>query len=80
MQLQDRSGGQLSIDSFLQNAFEIMGVANQSPASAGVFTQFSAGSPQIQLDVDRDRLKALDIDLNAALSHPGDLPGLSLRE
>jgi HAE1 family hydrophobic/amphiphilic exporter-1 len=71
MQLQDRSGGQLSIDAFLQNAYEIMGLANQSPASAAVFTQFTASSPQVQVDVDRERLKALDIDLDAALSTLG---------
>jgi HAE1 family hydrophobic/amphiphilic exporter-1 len=71
MQLQDRSGGQLSIDAFLQNAYEIMGLSNQSPASAAVFTQFTASSPQVQVDVDRERLKALDIDLDAALSTLG---------
>ena len=75
MQLQDRSGGQLSIDAFLQNAFEILGLANQSPASAAVFTQFTASSPQVQVDVDRERLKALDIDLDAALSTLGTYLG-----
>lgn len=68
MQLQDRSGSQMSIDEFLGNAYEIMGLANQSPASMGVFTQFTASSPQIQVDIDRDRLKALDVDVSAALS------------
>lgn len=68
MQLQDRSGNQMSIDEFLGNAYEIMGLANQSPASMGVFTQFTASSPQLQVDLDRDRLKALDVDINAALA------------
>lgn len=68
MQLQDRSGNQMSIAEFLGNAYEIMGVANQSPASMGVFTQFTASSPQIQLDVDRDRLKALGVDVDDALN------------
>lgn len=71
MQLQDRSGGQLSIDSFLQNAYEVMGTINQQPSSGGVFTQFTASSPQIEIDVDRTRLKALDVDLDAALSTLG---------
>lgn len=67
MQLQDRSGNQMSIDEFLGNAYAIMGVANQSPASMGVFTQFTASSPQLELDIDRDRLKALDVDVDVAL-------------
>ncbi len=68
MQLQDRSGGQLSIEDFLANSLEVMGLANQSPASAGVFSSFTASTPQIQVDIDRDRLKALKIDLAEAQS------------
>ncbi|MGB6015473.1 MAG: efflux RND transporter permease subunit, partial [Nodosilinea sp.] len=75
MQLQDRSGNQMSIDQFLGNAYEIIGLANQSPASMGVFTQFTASSPQVQVDVNRDRLKALDIDINDALSTVGTYLG-----
>ncbi|TVP63839.1 MAG: efflux RND transporter permease subunit [Leptolyngbya sp. LCM1.Bin17] len=67
MQLQDRSGNQMSIDEFLSNTYEIMGLANQSPASAGVFTQFTASSPQIQVNMNRDRLKALDVNTDQAL-------------
>ncbi|MBW4484099.1 MAG: efflux RND transporter permease subunit [Tildeniella torsiva UHER 1998/13D] len=68
MQLQDRSGSQMTIDQFLANAYEIMGAANQSPASAGVFTQFTASSPQVQVELNRDRLKALDVDISEALT------------
>lgn len=75
MQLQDRSGNQMSIDQFLGNAYEIIDLANQSPASMGVFTQFTASSPQVQVDIDRDRLKALDIDINDALNTVGTYLG-----
>jgi HAE1 family hydrophobic/amphiphilic exporter-1 len=75
MQLQDRSGNQMSIDEFLGNAYEIIGLANQSPASAGVFTQFTANSPQLQLDINRDRLKALDVNIDSALSALGTYLG-----
>ncbi|PZV02625.1 MAG: hydrophobe/amphiphile efflux-1 family RND transporter [Leptolyngbya sp.] len=68
MQLQDRSGNQMTIDQFLGNAYEIIGLANQSPASAGVFTQFTASSPQVQVELNRDRLKALDVDISEALT------------
>ncbi|WP_017298192.1 efflux RND transporter permease subunit [Nodosilinea nodulosa] len=75
MQLQDRSGNQMTIDQFLGNANQIIGLANQSPASMGVFTQFTASSPQVQVDVNRDRLKALDVDIDEALSTVGTYLG-----
>ena len=75
MQLQDRSGNQMSIDQFLGNTYEIMGLANQSPASMGVFTQFTASSPQVQVDINRDRLKALDVDIDEALGTVGTYLG-----
>jgi HAE1 family hydrophobic/amphiphilic exporter-1 len=77
MQLQDRSGDQMTIDQFLGNAYEIIGLANQSPASMGVFTQFTASSPQVQVDINRDLLQALDIDFNEALTTVGTYLGSS---
>jgi hydrophobe/amphiphile efflux-1 (HAE1) family protein len=44
--------------------------ANQDPRLAGVFTTYSANSPRIFLDIDRDRLQSLGVavsDLFAAL-------------
>ncbi|MEB3312865.1 MAG: efflux RND transporter permease subunit [Cyanobacteriota bacterium] len=75
MQLLDRSGGQLTIDDFLTNSLEVIATANQSPAAAGVFTQFTASAPQIQVDLDRDRLKAMDVDLAEAQSALGTYLG-----
>jgi len=75
MQLLDRSGGQLTINDFLNNSQEVIATANQSPAAAGVFTQFTASAPQIQVDLDRDRLKAMDVDLAEAQSALGSYLG-----
>lgn len=75
MQLLDRSGGQLTINDFLTNSQEVIATANQSPAAAGVFTQFTASAPQIQVDLDRDRLKAMDVDLAEAQSALGSYLG-----
>jgi HAE1 family hydrophobic/amphiphilic exporter-1 len=75
MQLLDRSGGQLTIDDFLANSQEVIAAANQSPAAAGVFTQFTASAPQIQVELDRDRLKAMDVDLAEAQSALGTYLG-----
>ncbi|MGJ3252062.1 MAG: efflux RND transporter permease subunit [Elainellaceae cyanobacterium] len=70
-QLLDQSGGQLSIEELVGSAYQIIGAANQSPAVSQVFTQFTAGTPQIQLDIDRDRLQALNVDFNEALTTLG---------
>lgn len=61
-QLQDRSGGQLSIEQFLQSAQQMIARANQHPALSGVFTQFNANTPQLQVDINRDRLEQLNVD------------------
>jgi hydrophobe/amphiphile efflux-1 (HAE1) family protein len=38
--------------------------ANQHPDLSGVYTTFSADSPQVHLDIDRDRLYALGVSLS----------------
>ncbi len=48
-----------------------MVAANQNPALAGVFTTYSANSPRVFLEIDRDRLQSLGVsvsDLFSALS------------
>ncbi|BAY50057.1 transporter (plasmid) [Scytonema sp. HK-05] len=74
-QLQDRTGGKLSIDQFLSIAQQIIAKANQNPALSRVFTQFTASAPQLQIDIDRDRLEALNVDFNQALSTLGAYMG-----
>lgn len=66
--LQDRSGGKLSFDEFLASANEIIAKANQNPALKGVFTQFTTSTPQYEINLDRDRLNAQNIDFGQALS------------
>lgn len=60
-QLQDRSNGQLSIDQFLAIAQQIIAKANQNPVLRQVFTQFTASTPQYQIDINRDRLEILPV-------------------
>lgn len=72
MQLQDRSGGQLSIDDFSQNAREIIAKANELPATAGtVSTTFTTGTPRLRLDIDRSKIETLNIDFQQALATIG---------
>jgi HAE1 family hydrophobic/amphiphilic exporter-1 len=66
-QLQDRTSGKLSIDEFLQSAQEIIAKANQNPALSRVFTQFNTSTPQLQVDIDRDKLERLNVDYSQAV-------------
>lgn len=70
-QLQDRTNGQLSIDQFMAIAQQIIAKANQNPALRQVFTQFTSSTPQYQIDIDRDRLEALDVDFSQAMNTLG---------
>lgn len=60
--LEDRSGGQLS--ELTQAAQAMVGAANQRPELAGVYTTLRAGSPQISLDIDREKAKSLGVSLS----------------
>lgn len=44
-------------------AQEIAGKANQTPGLAGVFTTFSASSPQYFLQIDRDKARVLNVPI-----------------
>lgn len=72
LQLEDRTNGRLTIDDFYANAQAILARANQKPALAGgVFTQFTASTPQFEIDFDRTRLEALGIDFQQAVTTLG---------
>ncbi|MGF1540414.1 MAG: efflux RND transporter permease subunit [Pleurocapsa sp.] len=72
MMLQDRTGGKLSIDEFLVNAQETLAAANQQPAIAGrAYTQFTAGTPQLQIEINRSKLESLNIDFQQAMQTLG---------
>lgn len=74
-QLQDRTNGQLSIDQFLAIAQEMIGKARQNPALSQVFTQFTASTPQYEIDIDRDRIEALNVDFGQAMNTFGAYMG-----
>lgn len=72
LQLEDRTNGRLTIDDFNANAQAIIAEANQQPAlKGGVFTQFTASTPQFQIDFDRNRLQALNVDFQQAVNTLG---------
>jgi HAE1 family hydrophobic/amphiphilic exporter-1 len=61
LQLQDRISD--DIDRVLASAYQMMGQARQTPGVAGVFTTFSAGSPQIYLEIDRTKARMLNVPI-----------------
>lgn len=61
IQLQERTGDDL--DRVLASTFELMGRARQNPNLAGVFTTFSANSPQIYLEIDRVKARILNVPI-----------------
>jgi HAE1 family hydrophobic/amphiphilic exporter-1 len=63
LQLQERSGE--DVDRVLAAAYELMGRARENPKLAGVFTTFSANSPQIYLEIDRVKARILNVPISA---------------
>ena len=61
--LEDLSGGDLS--KFAQVLRGLLAAANQDPRLSRVFSTFSATSPSIDLDIDRDKAQVLGVPLNA---------------
>ena len=62
-QLQDRQGN-LGLDTFVAKLGELLGAANQDERLQGVFTTFSAATPQLLIDVNRDRAKSLGVNID----------------
>ena len=61
-QLQDRRG--VPISALVENADKIIAAANQRPEIQAAFTQFAANTPQIEVEVNRERAKSLNIDID----------------
>lgn len=71
----DQTGGALTVSQFLDSINKIIGIARENPVTRQTFTPFTANSPQIEIDVDRDRLAALDIDFGQAMQTIGSYMG-----
>ncbi|MEM8878388.1 MAG: multidrug efflux RND transporter permease subunit [Pseudomonadota bacterium] len=63
LQLQDRNVAE--VNRVLASAFQIMGASQQNEAVTGVFTTFSASSPQLFLDIERDKARMLNVSIPA---------------
>ncbi|HXE80544.1 MAG TPA: multidrug efflux RND transporter permease subunit [Vicinamibacterales bacterium] len=65
-QLLDQSGG--DINRLAQVARDLIAAANERPELRGIFTTFTAADPQLVVDIDRERVKALDMPLDEVSS------------
>ena len=60
------------MDDFLGGAQDILAAANANPAINGsARTQFTTGTPQLQVEIDRNQLEALNVDFQQALQTIG---------
>jgi hydrophobic/amphiphilic exporter-1 (mainly G- bacteria), HAE1 family len=62
-QLQERRGN-AGINAMLQAMGQLLQQANQTPGLQAVFSTFSASTPQILIEVDRNKAKALQVDVD----------------
>jgi HAE1 family hydrophobic/amphiphilic exporter-1 len=61
--IQDRTGS-APIETLVENAQKVIAAANKKPVLQRVFTQFTANTPQFQIQVNRNQAKALNVDIN----------------
>jgi len=61
LQLQNRVSD--DVRGILALAYDIMGQARQNPNLVGVFTTFSANSPQVYLEIDRQKASILNVPI-----------------
>jgi HAE1 family hydrophobic/amphiphilic exporter-1 len=61
LQLQNRTGD--DVRGILAVAYQMMGKAQQNPNLSGVFTTFSANSPQVYLEIDRQKASILNVPI-----------------
>ncbi|WP_341528290.1 efflux RND transporter permease subunit [Nostoc sp. UHCC 0302] len=61
--IQDRTGN-APIESLVGTAEKFIAAANKKPVLQRVFTQFTANTPQFQIQVNRNQAKALNVEIN----------------
>ena len=61
LQVQNRTGD--DVGSVMAAAYQIIGQARQTPGLQGIFTTFSASSPQVFLEIDRTKAQMLNVPI-----------------
>lgn len=63
LELQDQRGN-LPLAEFIANFNNFLGAANQRPEVQGVFSTYAANTPQLQVEIDRQIAKAMDVKID----------------
>jgi HAE1 family hydrophobic/amphiphilic exporter-1 len=66
-QLQDRRGNG-GLENLVQSMGKLLGQANQTPGLQAVFSTFAADTPQLLVEVDRNKAKALQVSIDDVFS------------
>ncbi|NEO32262.1 MAG: efflux RND transporter permease subunit [Symploca sp. SIO3C6] len=66
-QLQDKRGN-FALSTLVENMGKMLGAANQHPDLQAVFSTYTANTPQMFIEVDRNRAKALQVDIDEIFS------------
>ncbi|MGV0104026.1 Transporter, hydrophobe/amphiphile efflux-1 (HAE1) family [Nostoc sp. DSM 114160] len=66
-QLQDRRGNS-SLENLVQSMGKLLGKANQTPGLQAVFSTFAADTPQLLVEVDRNKAKSLQVSIDDVFS------------
>ena len=66
LQLQDR--GDNDLDTLVQFRDELVARANERPELQGVFSTYTASSPKLQIEINRERAKALQVSVDDILN------------
>ncbi|MFN6514103.1 MAG: efflux RND transporter permease subunit [Nostoc sp. CreGUA01] len=66
-QLQDRRGNS-GLENLVQSMGQLLGRANQTPGLQAVFSTFAADTPQLLVEVDRNKAKSLQVSIDDVFS------------
>ncbi|MFN6558652.1 MAG: efflux RND transporter permease subunit [Nostoc sp. ChiSLP01] len=66
-QLQDRRGN-TGLENLVQSMGQLLGRANQTPGLQAVFSTFAADTPQLLVEVDRNKAKSLQVSIDDVFS------------
>ena len=78
LRLEDRAG--LGTEALAKATNDLVAAANATPGLAGVYTTFSAGTPQIKVDLDRERAEMLGVQSRGRECGDRDLFRLELHQ
>jgi hydrophobe/amphiphile efflux-1 (HAE1) family protein len=57
------------MDALIDNTQRVIAAANQRPEIAGAFTTFTFNSPILQANINREKVKAMDVDISVVLAN-----------